>query len=116
MTNRFNNNKQLLIVFIHFFLECPQGKYKPDTSNQPECLTCPLNSWSKVNASQFCSCLDGFYRFNSTDFAAPCIRKFFSKCLLFIYLHLKTGKKNREENKTIYLIYFCLLFILRNII
>ncbi len=67
----------LYYIFSLFILniECPSGKYKADTSNQLECLSCPLNSWSHTNGSHFCSCLDGHFRINSTDFSTDCIRK-----------------------------------------
>ena len=64
----------LFLIFI-IIIECPPGKYKADISNQLECLSCPLNSWSHTNGSQVCSCLNGFFRINSTDFSTDCIRK-----------------------------------------
>ena len=55
-------------------LECAEGEYKYNASNQLECLKCPANSWSFNVASRTCPCLSGFFRLNAADHSQPCVR------------------------------------------
>lgn len=54
-------------------IECPQGTYKNESSNQVLCQTCPPNSWSIGKASKSCVCLNGFYRMNTSDLDTECV-------------------------------------------
>ena len=63
-------------------IPCPIGKYKPEISNQQECLTCPDNSWSSNLASNSCTCLDGYYRINTQNTNTSCIRNYSFKLII----------------------------------